>query len=108
MEVIQSRVFVSAIRLTAQTIAPLTSSDFSSVKVSLKNCLSSSREKYPRRLMTAKNDLAVVLTEQGDFDEAEHLLTELWEVRKERWPDDYPGTLGIINAFGVLRRQQKK
>jgi tetratricopeptide (TPR) repeat protein len=64
--------------------------------------------KYARSMMRAKNDLAVVLTRQGDFDEAERLLTELWEVRKERWPDDYPGTLGIINALGVLRRDQKK
>jgi len=64
--------------------------------------------KYPRSMMRAKNDLAVVLTRQGHFDEAERLLRELWEVRKERWSDDHPETLRTINTFGVLRREQKK
>lgn len=64
--------------------------------------------KDPMRLMTAKNGLAVVLTKQGHYDEAERLFTEVWKVRKERWSDDHPDTLTTINAFGVLRRKQKK
>jgi len=64
--------------------------------------------KYPRSLMRAKYDLAVVLTKQGDFDEAERLFEELWKVRKERWSEDHPSTLTTINAFGILRREQKK
>jgi serine/threonine protein kinase/lipopolysaccharide biosynthesis regulator YciM len=78
------------------------------LRAEIKQIPSESSGKYPRSLMRAKNDLAVVLTRQGDFDEAERLLTELWEVRKERWSDDHPGTLETINAFGILRRQQKK
>jgi tetratricopeptide (TPR) repeat protein len=64
--------------------------------------------KDPMQLMRAKNDLAVVLTKQGDFEEAERLFTEVLKVRKERWSDDHPDTLTTINAFGVLRREQKK
>ena len=64
--------------------------------------------KNPSSLMGVKNDLAVVLTKEGHYDEAERLFTEVWKVRKERWSDDHPDTLTTINAFGVLRRKQKK
>ena len=60
------------------------------------------------RLITAKNDLAMLLTKQGDFDEAECLFEEVLKTRTERWSDDHPSTLTTINAFGVLRREQKK
>jgi len=58
--------------------------------------------------IAAMNDLAVVLTRQEDFDEAEHLFKEVWKVRKEKWYDDHPDTLTTINDFGVLRREQQR
>jgi serine/threonine protein kinase/Tfp pilus assembly protein PilF len=60
------------------------------------------------RLIIAKNDLAMLLTKQGNFDEAERLFEEVLKVRKERLPDDHPLTLQTFNAFGTLYREQKK
>ena len=59
-------------------------------------------------MIAAMNVLGVVLTNKGDFDEAERLFAQVWKVRRERWADDHPRTLATINAFGVLRREQKK
>jgi len=64
--------------------------------------------KNPRSLMNTKNNLAVALTKQALYDEAERLFEEVLKVRRERWSDDHPETLKTINAFGVLRREQKK
>jgi tetratricopeptide (TPR) repeat protein len=64
--------------------------------------------KNPGSLMGAKNDLAVVLTKQGHYDEAERFFEEVLKVKRERWSDDHPSTLKTINAFGVLRREQKE
>jgi len=64
--------------------------------------------KNPIPLIGAKNDLAIVLTKQGKFEEAERLFEEVLKVRKERWFDDHPYTLTTINDFGVLRCEQKK
>ncbi len=58
--------------------------------------------------IAAMNDLAVVLTRQEDFDEAEHLFKKVWKVRREKWSDDHPDTLTTINYFGVLRREQQR
>ena len=64
--------------------------------------------KDPVSLITAKNDLAMLLTKQGDFDEAGRLFAEVWEVEKEKWSDDHPDILTTINAIGVLRREQQR
>ena len=58
--------------------------------------------------IAAMNGSAVVLTRQGDFDEAERLFEEVWKVRREKWSDDHPDTLATINDFGVPRRKQKR
>jgi non-specific serine/threonine protein kinase/serine/threonine-protein kinase len=58
-------------------------------------------------MISAMNDLAVVLTRKGEFNEAERLFEEVWKVRREKWDDDHPDTLTTINDFGVLRRKQK-
>ena len=63
-------------------------------------------ERIPRE-RPGKDDLAVVLTRKGEFNEAERLFEEVWKVRREKWDDDHPDTLTTINDFGVLRRKQK-
>ncbi len=63
--------------------------------------------KDPMGLIRAKNDLAILLTKQGDFDETELLFTEALKVRRGKLSDDHPDTLTTINAIGVLRREQK-